>query len=224
VLSMQGVTKTYLKSYRGGQMQTTALRSVSLSIREGEFVCVAGPSGSGKSTLLSLFGLLDRHTCGAYQFDGVDVGSLRDEQMSAMRLEKIGFVFQSFNLLPELTLYQNIEAPLRYQRTSFRQRRERVTAMLDTFGLGARAQHYPAEVSGGQQQRAAIARAIVAKPRVILADEPTGNLDSEMSLQTLQLLRDIHASGVTLVLVTHDEAIARVADRVIEIVDGTLVG
>lgn len=223
MLSLQGITKTYLKAYDGGQVETTALRSVSLSIQEGEFVSVAGPSGSGKSTLLSVLGLLDRQSAGAYQFDGEDVGGLNDEQLSRTRLEKIGFVFQNFNLLPELTLYQNIEAPLRYRRMSVRQRRERVTEMLETFGLRGRAHHYPSELSGGQQQRTAIARAIAGRPRVILADEPTGNLDSEMSRQILGLIKDINLSGVTVVLVTHDEAIAQTADRRIEIVDGAVV-
>lgn len=202
------------------QVQTAALRKFSCHIGAGEFVAVVGPSGSGKSTFLNIAGLLDAPDKGTYHFDGADVSSLSDSARSRIRRDKIGFIFQNFSLIPELTVQQNIEVPLKYQRKTAEQRRSIVAEVLERVGLRSRANHYPAELSGGQQQRVAIARALGTRPKVILADEPTGNLDSEMAVAVMEQLVKLKEAGVAIVLVTHDPQCAAYAQRQIRIIDG----
>jgi putative ABC transport system ATP-binding protein len=216
MLHMKDVSKVF----RTATVETHALRSLTLEVGAGEFVAVTGPSGSGKTTFLNIAGLLEELTGGTYQLDGVDVATLDDRARSGLRNEKIGFVFQSFNLIPDLDLFDNVDVPLRYRGLSRGERRKRVEAALERVGLGMRTRHYPAELSGGQQQRVAIARAIAGDPKLVLADEPTGNLDSQMASEVLQLLVDLNAQGTVLVIVTHDPAIAGRAPRNVHIVDG----
>jgi putative ABC transport system ATP-binding protein len=218
MLKMEVVSKIY----RTRSVETTALRNFSLQVDAGEFVAVTGPSGSGKTTFLSVAGLLESFTAGEYWLDGTAVRALSDDRRSRLRNEKIGFVFQAFNLLQDLTIADNVAVPLHYRRLARAERRERVRASLARVGLASRADHFPGELSGGQQQRAAIARALVGEPRVLLADEPTGNLDSEMASGVMELLHELHRSGATIVMVTHDPQLAAAAQRQVRIVDGTL--
>ena len=211
------------KIYRTEVVETYALRDFSINVREGEFVAVTGPSGSGKTTFLTIAGLLEEFSGGEYQLDGVDVHGLDDNRRSRLRNEKIGFIFQAFNLIPDLNVADNIEVPLRYRRLGGGERRRRIGEALERVGLSARARHYPAELSGGQQQRVAIARALAGAPRLLLADEPTGNLDSQMARGVLQLLEELHRDGATIVMVTHDPELAVRAQREVHIVDGQVV-
>ncbi|MGN6152655.1 MAG: ABC transporter ATP-binding protein [Lysobacteraceae bacterium] len=216
MLHMQGVTKVY----RTELVETHALRSLDLEVKEGEFVAVTGPSGSGKTTFLNIAGLLEEFTGGTYLLDGEDVSRLGDDARSRLRNRKIGFIFQSFNLIPDLNLFDNVDVPLRYRGMAASERRSRIEDALGRVGLGSRMKHYPAELSGGQQQRAAIARALAGSPRLLLADEPTGNLDSQMARSVMELLEEINAQGTTIVMVTHDPELAARAQRNVHIVDG----
>jgi putative ABC transport system ATP-binding protein len=216
MLSMKRISMVY----RTEMVQTHALRELDLSVRAGEFLAVTGPSGSGKTTLLNVAGLLEDFTSGEYLLDGVDVKGLGDDARSRLRNQKIGFIFQSFNLIPDLNLYDNVDVPLRYRGLPRAERRRRVESALDRVGLGSRMKHYPAELSGGQQQRAAIARAVAGEPPLLLADEPTGNLDSQMAREVLEILEQLNAQGATVVIVTHDPELAARAQRNVHIVDG----
>ncbi|WP_166211646.1 ABC transporter ATP-binding protein [Cognatiluteimonas telluris] len=216
MLDMRQVTKVY----RTELVETHALRALDLHVREGEFVAVTGPSGSGKTTFLNIAGLLETFTGGEYKLDGEDVRGMSDDARSRLRNRKIGFIFQSFNLIPDLNLFDNVDVPLRYRGMSGSERRQRIEESLARVGLGSRMKHYPAELSGGQQQRAAIARALAGSPRLLLADEPTGNLDSQMARGVLELLEEINAQGTTIVMVTHDPELAARAQRNVHIVDG----
>jgi len=216
MLDMRQVAKVY----RTELVETHALRSLDLHVAEGEFVAVTGPSGSGKTTFLNIAGLLETFTGGEYRIDGVEVRGLNDDARSKLRNEKIGFIFQGFNLIPDLNLFDNVDVPLRYRGMAASDRRLRIEESLSLVGLGSRMKHYPAELSGGQQQRVAIARALAGSPRLLLADEPTGNLDSQMARSVLELLEDINARGTTIVMVTHDPELAARAHRNVHIVDG----
>ena len=218
MLHMQAVTKVY----RTELVETHALRSLDLHVREGEFVAVTGPSGSGKTTFLNIAGLLETFTGGTYLLDGEDVSALSDDARSKLRNRKIGFIFQSFNLIPDLNLFDNCDVPLRYRGMSAAERRQRIEEALTKVGLGSRMKHFPAELSGGQQQRAAIARALAGSPRLLLADEPTGNLDSQMARGVMELLEEINAQGTTIVMVTHDPELAARSQRNIHIMDGVV--
>ena len=212
------------KVYRTELVETYALRDFDIAVREGEFVAVTGPSGSGKTTFLTIAGLLEAFTGGSYRIDGIEAADLGDDERSRIRNEKIGFVFQAFNLIPDLDIADNVEVPLRYRGMSAAERRRRVGDALERVGLGSRQRHYPAELSGGQQQRVAIARALVSKPTVLFADEPTGNLDSTTSAEILELLRrSVEDYGQTIVMVTHDARAAAVAHRVLFLADGSIV-
>jgi len=211
------------KIYRTEVVETYALRDFSIHVREGEFVAVTGPSGSGKTTFLTIAGLLEEFSAGRYDLDGVDVRGLDDNRRSRLRNEKIGFIFQAFNLIPDLNVADNIEIPLRYRGLARAERRRRIDEALERVGLSARARHYPAELSGGQQQRVAIARALAGSPRLLLADEPTGNLDTQMARGVMQLLEELHSDGATIVMVTHDPELAIRAQREVHIVDGQVV-
>ena len=219
MLKMQSLSKVY----RTEMIETYALREFNLDVREGEFVAVTGPSGSGKTTFLTIAGLLEAFTGGRYQLDGVDVSGMDDTQRSRMRNEKIGFIFQAFNLIPDLNVLDNIEVPLRYRGMKTAERQQRARDALARVGLSARERHYPAELSGGQQQRVAIARALAGSPRLLLADEPTGNLDSAMARSVMDLLEELHRDGATIVMVTHDPRYAEHAERSIHLFDGQIV-
>jgi len=208
------------KTYRTELVETHALREMSLTVTEGEFVAVTGPSGSGKTTFLNIAGLLESFEHGTFVLDGEDVSHLNDDDRSVYRNQKIGFIFQSFNLIPDLDLFENVDVPLRYRRLPATERKQRIENALETVGLASRMKHLPAQLSGGQQQRVAIARALAGAPRMLLADEPTGNLDSAMAGQVMELLEDIHANGTTIVMVTHDPALAARADKNIHLIDG----
>ena len=212
--------KDVSKMYRTEMVETHAVRDLTLEVHEGEFVAVTGPSGSGKTTFLNIAGLLEELTGGKYLLDGVDVKQLDDGARSRLRNEKIGFVFQSFNLIPDLNLFDNVDVPLRYRQLGRAERRKRIEGALERVGLASRLRHYPAELSGGQQQRVAIARAIAGSPKLLLADEPTGNLDSQMAREVMQLLEELNAQGTVVVIVTHDPEIAARAQRNVHIVDG----
>ena len=216
MLDMRQVAKVY----RTELVETHALRSLDLHVKEGEFVAVTGPSGSGKTTFLNIAGLLETYTGGQYLLDGEDVSGLGDDARSKLRNQKIGFIFQSFNLIPDLNLFDNCDVPLRYRGMAASERKRRIDEALGQVGLGSRMKHFPAELSGGQQQRAAIARALAGSPRLLLADEPTGNLDSQMARGVMELLEDINAKGTTIVMVTHDPELAARAQRNVHIVDG----
>ncbi len=218
MISLRGITKVY----RMGEVEVHALKGIDLAVEAGEFVAIMGASGSGKSTLMNLIGCLDLPTAGTYVLDGVDVRELRDSQLAAVRNRKIGFVFQSFNLIPRSSALHNVEMPLIYAGESHG-RRERALQALAMVGLADRARHQPMELSGGQQQRVAIARALVTRPAILLADEPTGNLDSESSLEILRLLAQLNESGRTIVLITHEADIAGFARRVVRLRDGLVV-
>ncbi|MGH8137338.1 MAG: ABC transporter ATP-binding protein [Steroidobacteraceae bacterium] len=210
------------KIYRTDLIETHALRNFSLEVAAGEFVAVSGPSGSGKTTFLNVAGLLETFESGQYLLDGSDVSRLSDDARSRLRNEKIGFIFQSFNLIPDLNIYDNVDVPLRYRGLKATDRNERITSALDLVGLGSRNKHMPSQLSGGQQQRVAIARAIAGDPAFLLADEPTGNLDSLMARQVMDLLEQINEMGTTIVLVTHDPELARRAHRNVHVVDGQI--
>lgn len=216
MLEMSKITKVY----RTELVETHALRSLDLHVKEGEFVSITGPSGSGKTTLLNIVGLLETFTSGTFRLDGDDISGLSDNARSKLRNRKIGFVFQSFNLIPDLNLFDNADVPLRYRGMAASERKKRIEEALDRVGLASRMRHYPAELSGGQQQRAAIARALAGSPRLLLADEPTGNLDSQMARSVLELIEDINNQGTTIVMVTHDPELAARARRNVHIVDG----
>ncbi|MBA0263634.1 MULTISPECIES: ABC transporter ATP-binding protein [Stenotrophomonas] len=216
MLEMTGVSKVF----RTGEVQTSALRSMDLKVAEGEFVAVTGPSGSGKSTFLNIAGLLEDFTSGTYRLDGEDVSRLGDIARSQLRNRKIGFIFQGFNLIPDLNLFDNVDVPLRYRRMPAGERRQRIEQALTQVGLGSRMKHFPTQLSGGQQQRVAIARALAGSPRLLLADEPTGNLDTEMAQGVMALLEQINAAGTTIVMVTHDLELASRARRNVHIIDG----
>jgi putative ABC transport system ATP-binding protein len=211
------------KVYRTHLIETHALRGIDIHVREGEFVAVTGPSGSGKTTFLNIAGLLEEFTGGEYRLDNVDVRGLDDNQRSRLRNQKLGFIFQGFNLIPDLNLYDNVDVPLRYRGLPAAERKRRIEASLAKVGLASRMKHHPAELSGGQQQRVAIARALAGEPRLLLADEPTGNLDSQMARGVMELLEQINAEGTTIVMVTHDPELAARAHRNIHIVDGQIV-
>ena len=216
MLQMTAVSKIF----RTEQVQTHALRALDLHVREGEFVAVTGPSGSGKTTFLNIAGLLETFTSGQYLLDGQDVSHLGDDARSRLRNQKIGFIFQGFNLIPDLNLFDNVDVPLRYRGLPAAERRQRIEKALGDVGLGSRMKHFPAELSGGQQQRVAIARALAGQPRLLLADEPTGNLDTAMARGVMELLEQINAAGTTIVMVTHDPELAARAQRNVHIVDG----
>jgi len=217
VIQLEEVTKTY----RMGRVDVPALRGVSLRVEEGEFIAIMGASGSGKSTLMNIVGCLDLPTSGRYLLDGVDVSQLNDNQLAAIRNRKIGFVFQSFNLIPRSSALHNVETPLIYAGAHDRRRRAR--SALEAVGLSDRASHLPTELSGGQQQRVAIARALVTDPTILLADEPTGNLDTDSSQEIMRLLADLNRAGRTIVLITHEAEIAVFARRVVRLKDGLVV-
>ena len=212
------------KVYRTGLVETAAIEDLTLDVARGDFVSLMGPSGSGKTTFLNIAGLLDTYDRGRYLLDGVDVGGLNDDQQSRLRNERIGFIFQSFNLIPDLDVYDNVEVPLRYRRLPMGERRDRVEEVLVQMGLTARMRHLPSQLSGGQQQRVAIARALVGQPQLLLADEPTGNLDTIASRQVLDLLEKINAERqTTIVIVTHDPTLAARARRKLHVLDGRLI-
>ena len=218
MLSMQNISKVY----RTETVETHALREFSLQVDEGEFVSVTGPSGSGKTTFLNIAGLLEDFTDGVFKLDGKNVAGLNDTQRSRMRNEKIGFIFQSFNLIPELDIYDNVDVPLRYRGFDRAERKKRIDHVIDMVGLASRSKSLPSQLSGGQQQRVAIARALAGEPRFLLADEPTGNLDSEMAESVMQLLEQINSDGTTIIMVTHEPNLALRAQRNIYVRDGRI--
>lgn len=218
LIALDGVTK----DYRMGRLAVHALRGVDLTINTGEFVAIVGPSGSGKSTMMHLIGCLDRPTTGRYELAGVDVATLDDDGLARLRSLAIGFVFQSYNLLPRTSALENVAAPLLYQGVPRRERLQRAQAILERLGMGDRLRHDHTELSGGQQQRVAIARALVTEPALILADEPTGDLDSVSGAEVLDIFKELHRSGRTVVLITHDLDVAAVAPRLVHVRDGLL--
>ena len=211
------------KVFRTEEVETTALNNVSLEVKKGEFVAIMGPSGCGKSTLLNIIGLLDNPTDGKYYFDGEEVGHLKEKQRTQVRKGNIGFVFQSFNLIDELTVFENVELPLVYLGCRKSERKRKVMEVLDRMNIAHRAGHFPQQLSGGQQQRVAIARAVVTDCPLILADEPTGNLDSTNGAEVMELLRELNGQGTTIVMVTHSERDASFARRIIHLLDGRVV-
>ena len=212
------------KVFRTEEVETVALGGVSLEVKKGEFVAIMGPSGCGKSTLLNILGLLDNPTSGQYQLDGQDVGSLKESQRTKVRKGQIGFVFQSFNLIDELNVEENVELPLTYLGVPKKERKQRVDEVLRRMSISHRSHHFPQQLSGGQQQRVAIARAVVTNPKIILADEPTGNLDSKNGLEVMQLLSELNKEqGTTIVMVTHSERDAGYAQRIVSLLDGQVV-
>ena len=211
------------KVFRTEEIETTALNNVSFTINKGEFVAIMGPSGCGKSTLLNILGLLDNPSGGSYNLLGTEVANLRERERTNYRKGNIGFVFQSFNLIDELNVYENVELPLKYLNISASERKRRVTEILKRMNISHRAEHYPQQLSGGQQQRVAIARAVVANPQLILADEPTGNLDSRNGKEVMDLLCQLNAEGTTVVMVTHSQRDASAAQRIINLFDGEIV-
>lgn len=211
------------KVYRTEEIETVALNNISFDIREGEFVAIMGPSGCGKSTLLNIIGLLDDMDGGSFMFNGVDVSKFNERKRAEMRKHNIGFVFQSFNLIDELTVYENVELPLIYTGVSSSERKRIVDEVLDKIQIAHRRNHYPQQLSGGQQQRVAVARAVVNKPKLILADEPTGNLDSRNGSEVMQLLTDLNEQGTTIVMVTHSEHDSRYTHRIVNMLDGQIV-
>jgi putative ABC transport system ATP-binding protein len=216
-------TEQLVKIFRTDEIETTALNKVDLEVKKGEFVAVMGPSGCGKSTLLNIIGLLDNPTSGELWFDGIEVSGFKERQRTELRKSNIGFVFQSFNLIDELTVYENVELPLLYLKVSAKERKEKVDAVLERMKIGHRRKHFPQQLSGGQQQRVAIARAVVANPKLILADEPTGNLDSANGEEVMKLLTELNKEGTTIVMVTHSPSDAEYAHRIVQLFDGHIV-
>ena len=219
MIKIQDITKVF----RTEEVETTALAGVSLEVKDGEFLAIMGPSGCGKSTLLNILGLLDNPTDGQYWLDGDEVAKLRESQRTRVRKGKIGFVFQSFNLIDELNVEENVELPLRYLGVPARERQQRVEEIMQRMAISHRAKHFPNQLSGGQQQRVAIARAVVSGPKLILADEPTGNLDSKNGLEVMQLLTQLNQEGTTVVMVTHSQRDANYAHRIVDMLDGRFV-
>lgn len=219
MLKMQNLSKVY----RTELIETHALRDFHLEVKQGEFVAVTGPSGSGKTTFLTIAGLLESPSGGLYELDGQDVSRLGDDARSRLRNEKIGFIFQAFNLIPDLSVLDNIEVPLRYRGMKADERRRRATQALERVGLESRGRHLPGQLSGGQQQRVAIARALAGSPRFLLADEPTGNLDTHMARAVMELLEELHREGTTLIMVTHDPQQAARAQRHVQVIDGQVI-
>ena len=211
------------KIFRTEEVETSALHQVDITIRKGDFVAVMGPSGCGKSTLLNIIGLLDNPTGGSYYFDGQEVGSLHERQRTKLRRGKVGFIFQSFNLIDELNVFENVELPLNYLDLKASERKNRVNEILERMKLGHRAKHFSQQLSGGQQQRVAIARAVVARPALVLADEPTGNLDSRNGIEVMNMLTELNRAGTTIIMVTHSRHDAGYAHRVINLFDGQIV-
>ncbi len=211
------------KVFQTEEVETWALRNISLEVKEGEFVAIMGPSGCGKSTLLNIIGLLNNPTSGSYLLDGKDVSTLKESERTLIRRGMIGFVFQSFNLIDELNVVENIELPLLYMGVSGKERRKRAEDVMERVAISHRAKHFPSQLSGGQQQRTAIARAILPHPKLILADEPTGNLDSKNGKEVMELLSELHKEGTTIVMVTHSQHDANYADRIINMFDGEIV-
>lgn len=211
------------KVFRTEEVETTALNNVSLHVKEGEFVAIMGPSGCGKSTLLNIIGLLDNPSDGNYFFNGQEVGHLKEKQRTQVRKGNIGFVFQSFNLIEELNVYENVELPLIYLKKKANEKKQLITDILNRMNISHRAKHFPQQLSGGQQQRVAIARAIVAGPKLILADEPTGNLDSKNGIEVMNLLTELNQEGTTIIMVTHSQRDASYAHRVINLFDGQIL-
>ena len=211
------------KIFRTEEVETFALNGVGLEVKEGEFVAIMGPSGCGKSTLLNILGLLDNPTEGTYRLNGRDVSTLKEDERTELRKGCIGFVFQSFNLIDELNVYENVELPLLYMGIASKERKQRVMDVLRRVNMSHRSKHFPNQLSGGQQQRAAIARAVISRPKLILADEPTGNLDSKNGLEVMNLLAKLHEEGTTIVMVTHSRHDAGFADRIVNLFDGQVV-
>jgi putative ABC transport system ATP-binding protein len=211
------------KTYQTDKVETLALKDIDLHVEKSEFVCIMGPSGCGKSTLLNLIGLLDRPGSGAIHVAGMPVASYKDKYVAKLRNQTFGFIFQSFHLINDLRVIDNVELPLLYRNISTKKRQRLAREALEKVGLGARMDHYPNQLSGGQQQRVAIARAIVGQPQVLLADEPTGNLDSKMGQEVMDILLKLHSEGTTVVMVTHNEQEARMAGRIVRVFDGQLV-
>ena len=211
------------KIFRTEEVETFALNGVGLEVKEGEFVAIMGPSGCGKSTLLNILGLLDNPTEGTYRLNGRDVSTLKEDERTELRKGCIGFVFQSFNLIDELNVYENVELPLLYMGVASKERKQRVMDVLRRVNMSHRSKHFPNQLSGGQQQRAAIARAVISRPKLILADEPTGNLDSKNGLEVMNLLAQLHEEGTTIVMVTHSRHDAGFADRIVNLFDGQIV-
>jgi len=211
------------KRYRAGDVETTALNAIDLQIEAGEYIAITGPSGCGKSTLLGLLGLLDTPTSGSYRLQGEEIAGKSPRQLAAIRRDRIGFVFQSFNLVDELTVLENVQLALRYGELSAKDQRRRVAEVLERLGLSHRAKHHPSQLSGGQQQRVAIARAVAARPALLLADEPTGNLDSAHGQDVMRLLRELNEEGTTLVMVTHSAEHAALASRTVRLLDGRVL-
>ncbi len=218
ILSMKDI----VKCYEVGEEQQVILDHISFSVQEGEFVSILGPSGSGKSTMMNILGCLDVPTSGQYILSGHDVAHLEEAQLARIRNREVGFVFQSFQLLPRLTAIENVELPLIYAGVHTAQRRKRASEMLERVGLSQKIEHYPNQLSGGQQQRVAIARAMVTQPTILLADEPTGALDQKTGLQVMELFKELHQEGRTIIMITHDEKIAQNASRIVRILDGKL--
>jgi putative ABC transport system ATP-binding protein len=219
MIKLENVSKTY----RTDKVETLALKDISLHVKKGDFLSIMGPSGCGKSTLLNVIGLLDQPGAGSVQVDGAAVKSYRDKEVARLRNRTFGFIFQSFHLIQDLSALDNVELPLLYRKMSSSERRRRAKAALERVGLGARMEHYPNQLSGGQQQRVAIARAMVGEPSVLLADEPTGNLDSQMGAEVMDQLLTLNAEGTTVVMVTHDEQEARRGSHIVRVFDGQLV-
>ncbi|MGG4455191.1 ABC transporter ATP-binding protein [Brevibacillus porteri] len=219
MLNIEGLTK----QYKTDELELFALQNVSIHVAQGEFVAIVGPSGSGKSTFMNMLGCLDRPTSGSYVLDGIDVTQLKDSGLAQVRNQKIGFVFQSFHLLPRATSLRNVELPMMYAGVGMTERKKRAKAALQRVGLGQRMDHKPTQLSGGQRQRVAIARALVNQPAILLADEPTGNLDSRSSIEIMAIFQELHAQGVTILLVTHEADIAQHAERVITFRDGHII-
>jgi len=219
MIALHDVSRRYVSD----EVETTALADIDLTVDAGEFVAIMGPSGCGKSTLLNVLGTIDRVTSGQYLFEGTDIAHAAEPDLAKLRRDRLGFVFQSFNLIDELTIAENVALGLAYRSGSARDKRERVAAAMDRVAIGHRRDHYPHQLSGGQQQRAAIARAIVGEPRLILADEPTGNLDTENGAQVMDILSELNADGATIVMVTHSPAHADIAKRTVHMLDGRIL-